>query len=186
MCRSGQALPCRRKRPKYSVRRGIDQPRAPAKPPSRSDSIWARRPGVTRSSASTLSTQSCVAALECASTTTISSQKLTEARQSPMRPASLRVMMQAVSPGTRICDRSAALPRRAQARARQRSFRLAQMRQVEHLSTELQGGDTGIGAKQRDDFPGRCDLGGARRKAFVDDRNLLGMNRELAAEAVAT
>src|SRR5690606_23958444 len=98
-----------------------------------SRAVWieARSPSLTRSSASTHSTQSwlacsiancfwlrkpvngrcstrapsdcaicTVASVDCESTTTISSQNASDARQSPMRPASLNVIMQAEMAGT--------------------------------------------------------------------------------------
>ena len=58
------------------------------------------------------------------------------------------------------------------------------MGSVEHPAIVGYGTRTGV-VERRDDSVRRVDLGAAGLKHFVDDRNLIWMNRELPREAVA-
>ncbi len=85
---------------------------------STQNAFWLRKPSKARwiTRAPAASAMATVASVENESTTTISSQNASEARQSPIRSASLKAMMQADRRGRRVDEVGAGLGMRPFAR----------------------------------------------------------------------
>ena len=66
------------------------------------------------------------------------------------------------------------------------SLRLEQMRAVDHPAADRQHAGVGLGGERGDDRLGVGDFGRRGREGGVDDRDLVGVDGELAGEAFAT
>src|SRR6202140_2273288 len=66
----------------------------------------------------------------------------------------------------------------------ERPLRRNQMRHVVHLAVDTERSGVGLGRKGRDDTARMRQIGVRRREAFVDRRDLIGMNRDAPDKAI--